>query len=751
MAELIIEFQLRMSLPYSPIRKESEDTSKPKAQSFVPKTKFSPLSMKKYPQSVAVSLFSYFCSAEYPNVQKIIQYYKTNLCPDKNLCAKGDDCFYYHTHEDRRRPPFVGDVLAYLSQYCPALVSGQACMKGDLCYYAHTRLESSMHPQTYKTVLCPANCQRLYCPFVHSAGEARKLEDLYAYSMRTGEQVSQMMPNISPFAMNPYAVAKEAFGAAEYGKTIVPPALDLDSFKSKPCPFPQQHNQKQCLYFHSASDRRRVHMFYSSDRCPLSKHLHCPREDTCQKSHSTAEQLYHPEKYKKKMCHEYPDRLRECEYGEYCCFAHCEAELNIELIHEYEKDQDFYIFYSKTERCPFNHEHNKSICAYAHNWQDYRRRPRSPYPQYVPTLCPNWDPNKFINEYSEGCPRGLECQYSHGWKECLYHPYSYKTATCPEIGRCHQGPDCPYFHSELDRRYQEREAIPRPRNTSEWARKNCGSHRPDKDRRSSETTGSANMSAGEGEAYTPSELMRENIALPLISSSMESSATKKLGIHRTFGIMDTSPTMYQQETKGDMSNQAKALVQSTDLFPLSEFNSLLKVSTEENQEEEDEDDIEDNGAGAITDDSKEEEKKRHSDSSKDGGGTTDDKSKDDNESDSSESCPSSPVTIAKTYGKVGILTSLHLDNTEEDDEERSKIQLQKLMNSIGLGELAAKLTDKGYGYYDLLVEPEIKCRSVGIVDPAHIGKIAEKIQLILSEPIDAESPGISLKATKNRT
>ena len=49
------------------------------------------------------------------------------------------------------------------------------------------------------------------------------------------------------------------------------------------------------------------------------------------------------------MCREYPDNLKECEYGSFCSFAHFDTELKIELIHEYEKNQNFYMYYFKTE------------------------------------------------------------------------------------------------------------------------------------------------------------------------------------------------------------------------------------------------------------------------------------------------------------------------------------------------------------------------------------------------------------------
>lgn len=58
------------------------------------------------------------------------------------------------------------------------------------------------------------------------------------------------------------------------------------------------------------------------------------------------------------------------------------------LIHNYAEDDDFYMFYYKTEFCPFNlTEHDKSKCVYAHNWQDYRRKPDIyPYEPLVRTV-----------------------------------------------------------------------------------------------------------------------------------------------------------------------------------------------------------------------------------------------------------------------------------------------------------------------------------------------------------------------------
>ena len=58
-----------------------------------------------------------------------------------------------------------------------------------------------------------------------------------------------------------------------------------------------------------------------------------------------------------------------CIYGELCAFSHSEDEISIELLHLYEpKNAEFYMFYFKTQWCPWNDDHDKEMCVYAHNW-----------------------------------------------------------------------------------------------------------------------------------------------------------------------------------------------------------------------------------------------------------------------------------------------------------------------------------------------------------------------------------------------
>ena len=97
------------------------------------------------------------------------------------------------------------------------------------------------------------------------------------------------------------------------------------------------------------------------------------------------QQLYRADAYKTKFCSHYPNNVETCDYKEYCSFAHSEDEILIELIHNLVFDDDFYIFSYKTVFCPFNlTEHDKALCVYAHNWQDFRRKPA--YYSYQPIV-----------------------------------------------------------------------------------------------------------------------------------------------------------------------------------------------------------------------------------------------------------------------------------------------------------------------------------------------------------------------------
>jgi hypothetical protein len=213
----------------------------------------------------------------------------------------------------------------------------------------------------------------------------------------------------------------------ENGRTL---ELDLNTFKTEKCTIESKHNPKHWKYYHSLKDRRRGHLNYSTDLCRFAETDKCSKGDKCLLSHSNVERLYHPEKYKTKFCDTFGHDTSKCEYGNYWSFAHILSEIKIDLIHRLPKDANFYMFYFKTEWCPFRKDHHKADWVYAHNWQDFRRKPH--LFQYQQSKCDNWRSARYITKYSEGWKFMENCIHSHGWKEELYHPLSYKIHPCRE-------------------------------------------------------------------------------------------------------------------------------------------------------------------------------------------------------------------------------------------------------------------------------------------------------------------------------
>ena len=106
---------------------------------------------------------------------------------------------------------------------------------------------------------------------------------------------------------------------------------------------------------------------------------------------------------------------------------------------------DFYIYHFKTVWCPYkDDDHDRKNCVYAHNWQDFRRKPA--VFSYSSKMCPNWKQDTFIMSYTEGCIHQYNCSYSHGWKEQEYHPSFFKFKECKHGAGCTKS-HCPYYHA----------------------------------------------------------------------------------------------------------------------------------------------------------------------------------------------------------------------------------------------------------------------------------------------------------------
>lgn len=236
--------------------------------------------------------------------------------------------------------------------------------------------------------------------------------------------------------------------SASHGEPVNPLFIQLSlfDFKKVKCPERRYHEIGKCWMYHNDCDMIRdpQRAQYRAIKCPK---YNCDHQ-ACGLSRNYLEKMYHPDTYKRKICFEYFAR-GVCKYDEYCALAHSFLELKIPLLNFFEIDRDFLLFHFKTEFCPFNlFEHDKFLCVYAHNFQDYRRKWSQ---ELTPKVCKDWNPNTRVEVYESACPRGFQCPYCHGWKELDYHHTLLKKVPCKKLGSCERKHLCSYYHSNDDR------------------------------------------------------------------------------------------------------------------------------------------------------------------------------------------------------------------------------------------------------------------------------------------------------------
>jgi len=258
------------------------------------------------------------------------------------------------------------------------------------------------------------------------------------------------------------------------------------------------HDHRCCPFFHSERDRRRPVFILDADGGPVDycyvaepcnesfddPKTVCSRMDACTLSHSTAELLYHPEFFRKRLCHQ----AARCPRGRLCAFAHSRQELLVPHFSKEEEDnpsEEFIAWHFKTQWCPIGGPHDWETCVYAHTYRDWRRTPAIGYSSWP---CTSWaqsvasGPTELV--YHLRCPNGMACSLAHGAKEQLYHPHFYKTSPCSE-GNCKRGPLCAFTHGEADTRgptpapiTNEEAAAKAMQGPLQWAEATLAHHQP---------------------------------------------------------------------------------------------------------------------------------------------------------------------------------------------------------------------------------------------------------------------------------
>ena len=357
-------------------------------------------------------------SREPLEVQEVINNYMTKQCTlniNEQTSEHMLECDNYHNNIQRRRKPFRYGRLLYRCEVC--MFNSDFCKNFEDCDKCHNSFEYCFHPDKYKTSSCNmSNCRRFgkICPFSHSL---ETLRNCYSSTNNNLNLINNKYNYVYNQSSNP-VLCLDQLTTPITNTTLINGTMkrisdkiflngidekDLTNFKVYPCNIYTKHNEKQCVFYHSAKDFKRLFskINYSFELCKFAEAgRNCPNGEFCIKSHNRVEQFYHPEKFKTKFCSHY-NNLSNCPYGKFCSFAHSENDSKIELIHKYEQNEDFFVFYFKTVWCPYNHAHDKSSCVYAHNWQDYRRSPNQYH--YSENACSFWDNKKTILNYNEGC------------------------------------------------------------------------------------------------------------------------------------------------------------------------------------------------------------------------------------------------------------------------------------------------------------------------------------------------------------
>jgi len=317
--------------------------------------------------------------------------------------GKASQCVDFHFTSQRRRAPIdaaTGQVL-YWEVPCPTGNEGVDCPQGDACIFAHGRDEISYHPAKYKTRLCNTKGCRgeSICCFAHGDAEIRShAAGKYSYWLLIGQGQRGPPGPRSP----PGAVIAGGRASNEW------PLVGM----------------------------------VAGGACSAA--YHCTT--------------------KQRFCASYPT-ISQCRRGASCAFAHSREECKTKLLSVDEENKkpealtnDFFMYKFKTHWCPIGVQHDWQTCVYAHNYQDARRDVTI---GYGPRPCPYYSKTNTGTDYTQRCPLGLRCPYSHGAKEQLYHPQYFRSVICRDLrtAKCPRLELCAFFHRRNERRNTQTDNI----------------------------------------------------------------------------------------------------------------------------------------------------------------------------------------------------------------------------------------------------------------------------------------------------
>eukprot|EP00928_Gymnodinium_smaydae_P100272 TRINITY_DN9803_c0_g2_i1.p1 TRINITY_DN9803_c0_g2~~TRINITY_DN9803_c0_g2_i1.p1 ORF type:complete len:830 (-),score=141.35 TRINITY_DN9803_c0_g2_i1:172-2331(-) len=329
---------------------------------------------------------------------------------------------------------------------CPKVAAGVTCPRGDVCTFAHNLNEVIFHAAKYRTLWCEnefcranPNSKDNVCAYCHTISEYRATDaGRYGYPWQSQNYTAVMNMQQQHAAMM-YVDPSMSLPQYQMDQSMLAGAKDIRDVQQQQ-PLQQLQQQQMKPQVQGIED--------ASFFAPGGK-ADAGAPDF---SNLTVPPALAP---KVRFCSSYPN-VSGCRRGDQCAFAHNREEIATPLLLVQEEEQDaqwmteeFFTLRFKTIWCPIGVQHDWQNCVYAHNYQDARRNPSI---GYGPKPCPTWKRKETALEYSERCPNGIFCPYSHGAKEQLYHPGYYKTVTCQDAGKCPRTDLCAFFHSKCQQR-----------------------------------------------------------------------------------------------------------------------------------------------------------------------------------------------------------------------------------------------------------------------------------------------------------
>ena len=182
------------------------------------------------------------------------------------------------------------------------------------CGFSHNHMELFFHPFVYKKFKCrQKDCKKdSECGFYHSNNDGDAL-DMETEVDFDSNEIINLVKILSTLSINKKDEKNNKIINSEKNKknNFIPTEFNPSTYKRYRCPLGPicKLDNKLCLNYHGAKDKRRNPELYEAKLCPnlyennkRKKDGKCEFGDACDKSHNLFEFYYHPSKFRKVKC-----------------------------------------------------------------------------------------------------------------------------------------------------------------------------------------------------------------------------------------------------------------------------------------------------------------------------------------------------------------------------------------------------------------------------------------------------------------